>query len=221
MGRFYECGCKRLVKVGNRFINFHYTGTWKPGFKHTEEWRRQNSIRHKGKVTSEETKRKMSEAAKGRDMTLQSKVSADLRRGTKHTKETRRKMSEAQRRLWADPIWHKEQQSRMARGNRLQRPNKTEIRLFELLEYLQPGDWKYVGDGQLIIAGKNPDFVNVNGKKLIVELFGDYWHRNDSPKERAAVFKPFGYHTLVVWERELGNLPVLKCKIIKFIQQEV
>ncbi len=220
--RFCQCGCKKLAKEGNRFLNFHYAKTdLKPKWHHTEEWKRQNSLRHKGKVTSEETKRKMSLAAKGRDTSEASKVSADLRRGTKHNKETKRKMSVAQKRLWGDPIWHKKQQTRMARGNRLARPNKVEIKLFDLLDSIQPGDWKYVGDGSLILAGKNPDFVNVNGKKLLIELFGDHWHRHDSPKKRAAIFKPFGFRTLVIWERELENRPVLIRKINRFTQQEV
>ncbi len=208
------------------------------GSKHTEEWKRQNSTRHKGKkypgrvqteesnrkrsatqkgkITSEETKIKMSAAAKGRDMSQQVKISADLRRGIKLTDNTKLKMSKAQKRLWADPSFHRKQQSKMARGSRLARPNKVECQLLGLLETLQPGDWKYVGDGSLVIAGKNPDFVNVNGKKLIIELFGDYWHRNDNPKERAAVFSPFGFRTLVVWEKELKNSSKLTNKIKKF-----
>lgn len=29
------------------------------------------------------------------------------------------------------------------------------------------------------IGGLCPDFVNCNGKKVIIELFGDYWHDLD------------------------------------------
>ena len=165
----------------------------------------------RGKYQPESAKRKIGQASRGNQYAL----------GSKRTLETKQKMSDVQRRLWADPIWHKEQQSRMARGNRLARPNKVETKLLELLDYLHPGDWKYVGDGSLIIAGKNPDFVNVNGRKLIMELFGDHWHRNDIPAKRAAIFRPFGYRTLVVWERELKNRPVLIGRINKFTQREV
>ena len=236
--KFCACGCGQLARAGNRYVNHHakgytwghgHTEQWKKensirhkgnqhglGYKHTEEWKKENSIRHKGKTTSEETKQKMSVAAKGRDMSLLVKISADLRRGVKLTDNAKLKMSKAQKRLWANPVWHKKQQSKMARGARLARPNKAECQLLELLETFQPGDWKYVGDGSLVIAGKNPDFVNVNGKKLIIELFGDYWHRNDSPKKRAAVFNPFGFRTLVVWEKELQNSFELTNKIKKF-----
>lgn len=84
------------------------------------------------------------------------------------------------------------------------------------LDQLFPGDWKFVGDGQLIIAGKCPDFVNVNGQKKIIELFGDYWHKGQNPKARIAVFKPFGYKTLVVWEHELRNVGKLRRRLIRF-----
>ncbi len=217
------CGCGLLVKFGrvgklNRFLNHHHLRTEESkrkkskkmmgnknalGYKHTKATKEYNSRWHKGKNHSKESKRKIS----GSKM------------GTKHSEETIQKIRESSKRLWADPVFHKKQQSKMASGNGLQRPNKPETQLLELLETLQPGDWKYVGDGSLIIAGKNPDFVNVNGKKLLMELFGDFWHRNDSPKKRAAIFKPFGFRTLVVWERELKNLSLLSNKIERFCVQ--
>lgn len=73
------------------------------------------------------------------------------------------------------------------------------------------------GDFSFMINGKNPDFVNCNGKKLIIELFGDYWHKDDNPEDRAKVFEPFGYKTLVIWEHELKDIENLKNKLEGFI----
>lgn len=225
-------GVRKAVKEngGGFNVGWHHTEEWKEnnsrlhkgnqyslGRKHTNEFKQAVSARHKGRVNSEETKRKMSLAAKGRDMSLPVKASADLRRGTTHTVETKTKMSAAQKRLWADPIHHKEQQSKMARGARLTRPNIPETKLLNLLESIQPSDWKYVGNGNLIIAGKNPDFANVNGKKLLVELFGSHWHRDDSPRKRMAIFRPFGFRTLIVWEHELQDQKALVNKINRFV----
>ncbi len=100
------------------------------------------------------------------------------------------------------------------------RPTKPETTLQRLLDSKFPGDWKYVGDGSFIIAGKNPDFININGKKLIVELFGDYWHQGEDPADRIAVFTPYGFRTLVVWEHELKNLLAVGSKISRFISHK-
>lgn len=97
-------------------------------------------------------------------------------------------------------------------------PNKQEVKLSDILNELYPGEWKFVGDGQVIIAGKCPDFINVNGQKKIIELFGDYWHKGQDPQDRKDIFKEFGYDTLVIWERELKNHSELKFKIHKFMR---
>jgi len=84
-------------------------------------------------------------------------------------------------------------------------PNKLEIKLDALLKANLPGEYKYVGDGQFILAGKCPDFININGKKEIIEVYGDYWHKDDDPQERIDLFKKYGYKTLILWEHELRN----------------
>jgi G:T-mismatch repair DNA endonuclease (very short patch repair protein) len=74
----------------------------------------------------------------------------------------------------------------------------------------------YVGDGSLIVGGRCPDFMNKNGKKKVIELFGDFWHKNDNPDERIAHFRHFGFDCLVVWEHELKNEEGLRQKILEF-----
>lgn len=95
-------------------------------------------------------------------------------------------------------------------------PNKQETYLTELLEILYPKEWKYVGTGELIIAGKNPDFVNINGQKKIIELFGNYWHEKKEEKERPKVFEKYGYKTLIIWSSELDSKKKLLNKIHSF-----
>ncbi len=105
------------------------------------------------------------------------------------------------------------------------KPNKAELQLDTLLQELHPDQYKYVGDGQFILAGKNPDFVNVNGKKEIIELFGDYWHskkitgkaKSEHEKDRIGLFAKYGYKTLVIWEYELKKKVELRNKIAMFV----
>ena len=83
------------------------------------------------------------------------------------------------------------------------RPNKCELTLLKLLEEVCPGGYKYTGDGSVMINGLCPDFTNCNGQKKVVEMFGEYWHRDENPQDRIRKFMGFGFNCLVVWEGEL------------------
>jgi len=83
------------------------------------------------------------------------------------------------------------------------KPNKSEIRLLEILQDINPS-WRYVGDGGLIIDGKCPDFWD--GNKGLYEFYGDYWHRGDDPQERIDFFAERGYNCAVIWGHELEKL---------------
>lgn len=93
------------------------------------------------------------------------------------------------------------------------KPNKAELKLFSVIEKICPNEYAFVGDGTFTIRGYCPDFLNINGQKKLIELFGDYWHRNDDEGNRIFLFRLFGYDTLVVWEKELKDLESLKRKI--------
>lgn len=68
----------------------------------------------------------------------------------------------------------------------------------------------------MMLGGKIPDIVNVNGQKKVVELWGTYWHRDQNPDDRIALFRPFGWDTLVVWEKELKDRPALEARLQEF-----
>jgi hypothetical protein len=100
-------------------------------------------------------------------------------------------------------------------GNRI-KPNRKECRLMALLNGLFPGEYKYVGDGDFIVGGKCPDFLNINGQKKLIEMFGNYWHRGEDPSKRINHFLKYGYNTLIVWEKELQDEMTLKRKLAEF-----
>ena len=85
------------------------------------------------------------------------------------------------------------------------RPNKPEAILLSLLDSLYPGEWKYVGDFTMALGRYCPDFANVNGKKQLIEMYGDYYHKDDNPQDRIDYFKGYGFDTLVIWEHELKD----------------
>lgn len=97
-------------------------------------------------------------------------------------------------------------------------PNKPEKLLIKLLNKILPKEYKFVGDGQIILGGFNPDFINCNGQKKIIEHFGTYWHSKTQVRDiqRIGTYKSLGYKTLVIWEYELQNIKKLKDRILKF-----
>lgn len=90
-------------------------------------------------------------------------------------------------------------------------PNKPEHVLIEILNTEYNGEWKYVGDGEVVIGGKFPDIINCGGYKAVIELNGTYWHskkvRKECPLiheiERIKHFEQYGYNALVIWQHEL------------------
>jgi G:T-mismatch repair DNA endonuclease (very short patch repair protein) len=108
------------------------------------------------------------------------------------------------------------------------KPNKPEIVLINLLNTLLPNnEYKYVGDGSFWIDKYNPDFIDINSKKII-EFNGCYWHRcikcgfgtKILPKDsgRLRVYKKYGYNILIIWEHELKDMNKIKNRIINYVQ---
>ena len=131
--------------------------------------------------------------------------------GPYRTEEKMNKLSNSMLKLWKDPEYVSK-----IKKSRLLKPNKAERKLLGILNDLFPNEWKFVGDFSFMIDGKNPDFLNVNGQKKLIELFGDYWHQGDNPQDRIDIFKPFGFDTLVVWESELGDFKLLRKRLVIF-----
>lgn len=73
-------------------------------------------------------------------------------------------------------------------------PNRLErCVLAALIDAFPTAGWKF-NDG-LVIAGKIPDFIRSDGVKLVVDVHGDYWHRNDTPatcRARQRLFRDAG-----------------------------
>ena len=103
-------------------------------------------------------------------------------------------------------------------GNNV-KPNKKETILLNLLDELYPGEWKYTGNFTFWINGRNPDFTNINSKKKLIELFGDYWHKGENPQIKKNIFREFGWDTLVIWEHELENIEWVKDQIHWFMKK--
>jgi len=110
---------------------------------------------------------------------------------------------------WLDPKYVKAQMKA-----RHVKPNKTELKLEKIIGSY--GFW-FVGDGKLIISGKCPDYWNGNYK--LIELYGNYWHKEDNPQDRIDYFAKFGYETLVIWGNELKDEQGVRNRINNFLME--
>jgi len=200
------------------------------GYHHTDEAKRRMSEAakgripwNKGKQLSAETCRKMSEAKKG---CKRSPFSLEYRRGVSIAKkhlwqnsDYAKKMSEAAKRRCQDPDYVR----KWIASNQI-KSNRAERKLDAILQKVCPDEFALnVKANIMVLGGKIPDFVNVNGKKQLIELFGDYWHNpnyfpdRQSSQERIDYFRQFGFDTLIVWEHELKDEAALKQKLLTFI----
>lgn len=169
-----------------------------------------------GKHHSKETKQKISLVHKGvpKSEGMRAKISA-IHKGKHVSDSAKKKISIAQKKIWENP----EHAKKIIAGTGI-RPNKSEKKLIKFLDFIYPNIFKYVGDGDTIIGHKNPDFININGKKQLIELFGAWWHEEDEVDKRIEYFKQYGFSTLIIWEKELKDLETLKPKIISFVEQK-
>lgn len=142
-------------------------------------------------------------------------------KGRKRTEAQRKNTSELVKMLWSNPDYASSQLARIYRS--LQRkPNKAESSLKALLETSFPSQWEYVGDGKVILNRLIPDFINKNGLKAVIELFGDYWHKEKALKwqqtelGRIMAYNSLGFKCLVIWEHELKRPEAVIDKIRAF-----
>lgn len=135
--------------------------------------------------------------------------------GNRHTDEFKRIQSE---RMSGDrnPLKNENTLRKWIQSCRI-KPNKSEQKLNVIVQDIVPNEFKLnVEANIMIIGGKIPDFVNINGQKKLIELYGDFWHKGESFKPRVDFFKKFGWDTLIIWERELKCIETLKQKVISF-----
>jgi very-short-patch-repair endonuclease len=184
-------------------------------YKRTEETKRRMSEAKR----SDEAKRRMSEGRKrmlaehpftnetkakmsqSRHEYFRTHPNAGKEHGAKLLGRKNEKLSYSMKRLWEQPS-HVEKAMRAMRA----KPNKQEILLGQMIDALCPNTFKYNGDCRLgiVLNRRIPDFVNVNGKKQVIEFFGSHWHKAESrgDVETIKCYKAVGWDCLVIWDKE-------------------
>jgi len=188
------CGCGKWAKPGRKFVNGH-----------NMRGRKRNPM------AIEKTRAKV--LGQKRPDGNWNPWSRGLSKQTDdRVKEMSEKISKSMKEKFRDPDFCK----RWGQSHRVM-PNKLEQEVETILDKLFPGEYKYVGDFDTFIGGKCPDFINVNGQKKIIEVFGNYWHKEGDEQERINHFTKYGFKTLVIWEEEfVSNKDLVVNKIMDF-----
>jgi len=168
-----------------------------------------------GKSVSKKTRMKMQKAHKK----LYKNGYVNPMTGRKHSKETRLKMSKnrsgkclgsSNPSFGGRPDWVIK---KVVVGSHV-KPNKFEIAVRKYLNLNFPKEWKYCGDGSVILNGHNPDFINCNGEKKVILANGVYWHRKRFPnltrveieKVEAKSYSDIGFDVWFIWDDDFKNL---------------
>ena len=149
----------------------------------------------------EATKKKMSDAQKGRIFTDEEKRKLKEYHWSRGKKagEIGKKLSESLKKTWKIP-------SIVRKRLRHRYPNKPEKILIDVINRNRL-DFIYVGNGKATIDGLIPDFINSNNEKSVIEVNGDYWHNTpkliERDRKKMEIYKKCGYKVLIIWENEL------------------
>lgn len=103
-------------------------------------------------------------------------------------------------------------------------PNGLEKQFNELLQSNFPNEYKYVGNGEVMIGSKFPDFININKQKKVILLNGTYWHtkrkgwenlsKEEIEKREKEPYEKFGFKVLHIWDYQLKR-PKNVIKLVK------
>lgn len=157
-----------------------------------------NYDKHLSKVA----RKKMSVAHEGKEGYWQDK---------KRSEETKQKIKEAAKKQWQNEEYIKKVMEAINA-----KPNKLEEKLDAILSELMPNEFAYNGDFSqgITINRRIPDFVNLNGHKRIIELFGELFHspfqmlKRKIPSRRRynetiKDYKKCGYKCIIFWGADI------------------
>lgn len=103
-------------------------------------------------------------------------------------------------------------------------PNGKETIVMNILKELGLNTWGFTDNGTVSYGRKRPDFMDIEKKDKVIEMFGDYWHGEkarcyeETEEGRIAYFAKFGLDTLIIWESELKDPDTVKAKIREFVK---
>jgi len=145
---------------------------------------------------------------------------AKLKRGEPYHSEEARKNIGLKNKVHMKKLWQNPETVKLFFKATKKRPTNPE----KIFDEMTPDVIRYTGNRawwRKLDDGKhhNPDF-KITGQNKVVEIFGDYWHRNDDPQELIDLYAQAGLDCLVFWEKEVYKNPEqIKERVNNFIQK--
>lgn len=222
---FCKCGCGgRVSKLGNEYIVGHQS----TGKTFSEIHKKHLSESFRGKVISEESKLKAGislckfyQTERGIEVRKQKSENMQGEKNIAKKSEVREKISKA---LTGDNNPSKRPEERekkrqlivknLKNGVYDRKPTSPEFKYQQISENNNLS-FRYTGDGQFWIGNKkkqvNPDFIECNGRKIAVEILGDYWHsallnkhvKDDDLKKREKHYRRYKWKVIYIWESDI------------------
>jgi len=243
--RTEEAGRKRGETLRHKWENDSEFREMMLGIRHSPEFSTAISEGLTGHTDSEETKERKSQAMLGRKITWADKIrEAQLEYWQNLTPERRQELgkisSEREKIYWVGLSLEEREELRKGNSESLKRywnsltpeekderirenleagrmrPNQAEADLGEILERLFPGEFKY-NDGWFKLERKTPDFVNVNSRKILIELYGPM-HTIDNLEARKDLFRKYGWETLIIWDYDADNPAFVEREVKKLME---
>jgi len=231
MHRFEECPLEIRIKISKALKKAYKEGRRKPitylkkyqfmkGNIPLKPFEKGHIPWNKGKAwnknhkVSEETKKKISLVLKGRHLFLQTEFKKGHKVPQEWKESCRRKIH---KRLENDEYRIELNKKRLTACGF--KPNKKELFLDSLIQSNFPNQWKYVGNGEVVLGAGCPDWINTNGQKKVILHHGIYWHlwrlqklqnnlnltKQEIEEKDIKNYKKYGFKCLIIWEDELKN----------------
>jgi len=221
----YVAWNKGLTKVDPRVLKYALKNKisklgqkpWNTGKKYPAPWLEEYRFKNghtswkKGKVGlySKEENKKFGNGVRGKLISEAHKLALLQGRIGKPGPMTGKHWSTEQRKKFLD--WHSKQPTEWYAKCLRRHPMSSLEIAFEKIVKENNLPYKFVGNGKFWIERKNPDFINTNGQKIVIELFyrrhkeqitGGYekWR-----KDRIKVFGKYGWRVIFLEPSDLVN----------------
>ena len=175
-----------------------------------------------GRVLTEEWKQKISESNKGKKNSLEHIEKYKIWR-KEHHDQVNKAMSISLKKKWQEPEFRKkmlkirkhqmtpEVVAKIIKTLEKRGITSLEQQIIDIIEKFKL-PFKFCGSGGLYIHARCPDFVDTGDKKMLIEVFYEYFKIKqygsveEYCKQRYAIFKQHGYETLFLAQKDLRIL---------------
>lgn len=126
--------------------------------------------------------------------------------GRKLTDIHKNKIREASIRLFKNKEYREKRLSEML-NSLIKRPTSYEKKIISVIKkYNLP--YKYVGNGEFWIGSpsQNPDFVNINGEKKLIEVGNVYHHQGDYVEKRKKNYLKYGWKSFFLIQDRIDRM---------------